>query len=293
MIYYFILVCKFNQEFLIYIVMGFYLEFVKKSAIFRFQGSADIAGSLVSVIQECLAQRVTDIYVEIPVQDADLKSIEEILLKLHLVLQRRNLVLHLVNDVGAPTNALHQRMVQKGCVFVKRETLEVNGPLPIPQEVKQAVQEIKVKNIKQRQENTKKRAQEMLEELKKDDKEILFDLDFKKLFKEADFEIFPELTEKILTVKAHMETELRLNERLSREKDFYASRIHHLKKVTDYDPYDEKDVIALQKKESEYKAILAEIRKNKKPAMTSDDGKKKELFAERAKLVAELEALRK
>jgi len=91
---------KFNHPFFLslqvqtgeldYYLMGFFLVFDKSKALIKYHGPSEALSSLVDSIQQCFAQRVTDITVELPTKEAEIGELFEVLSKLHGVLQKRS-----------------------------------------------------------------------------------------------------------------------------------------------------------------------------------------------------------
>ncbi len=228
--------------------MAFFLEFDKNTAVIRFLGSEDAQGSLVDSIQQTLAQRITDIRVELPANDADGSGLFEILAKLHAVLQKRGGKLKVIHQVGLPVTKLHKELKDLGCAIVAPNVPKVIEPPP-----KELVKEVKIHKLRQKQAGQQDRARKLLDEMKSQEKKLNeFDLDFKRLHKEAEFEAWPNIVDKFKEVREALEVELRQKEKLEREKKLYLGRIQHLKKVTDVDAASEKDLAQMRALEEQY-----------------------------------------
>lgn len=272
--------------------MGFYLEFIHKAALIHYQSATLAQETLIDALQECLAQRVTEIHVELPADDAQLIGIKDILLKLHGILSKRGQALSIVNELGAPQSEMQKELKRLGCSFTQRAASVDERP-----ELIEAKKEVKVIRERRRQLSAKEKAQKMLEELKaKEGRELLFNLDFKKIYKDADFQIFKDMESKFLEVKTQLEVELRLKEQLEREKTFYLSRISQLKSITDgalnLEGLSEAEKSYFEKQLSQ----IDQLRLAKKPRTKLNMGEEKrksELESDRLQLLSELSALRK
>lgn len=266
--------------------MGFFLEFDKNTAIIRFLGSGDTQGSLVDSIQQCLAQRITDIQVELPENEADGKGLFEVLAKLHAVLQKRGDQLKLIHKLGAPATTLEKKLKDLGCAIVAPMEPKKIEPPPV-----ELVKEVKIHKLRQQQSGTKERALKMLEEIKSQEKKLNdFDLDFKKLHKAAEFQAWPEISEKFKEVKDALEVELRLREKLDREKKLYLGRIQHLRKVTDIEAASEKDLAQMRSLEEQYAQIQVQIEELKtKLTLAQAQARESELLVRKAHAQCEAE----
>ncbi|OQW48455.1 MAG: hypothetical protein A4S09_04560 [Proteobacteria bacterium SG_bin7] len=262
--------------------MAFYLEFVDTAALIHFQGPHKIVETLVESIQESLARRVSKIYIELPEDDAQVAGIREVINKLCNLLLKKGQSLYIMNSTGMPETKWQKDLASVGAVFVKRE-------------------DIARKKIRNQRASAKEKAEAMLHELKsKDKREFLFGLDFKKIYKDADFQIFPDYQEQFLAVRMHLETEIRLKERLNREKKLYASRILQLRSVAAVNAVDELQFRELQSREDQYKNLRTEIydlyRKSGVRASSElsvgQETRRRELEAIKEKLLKELEDLR-
>lgn len=263
--------------------MGFYLEFVNNSALIHFQGPQRVVESLVEAVQETLAHRVVQIYIELPDDDAQVAGIRDVMTKLADLLIQKGQGLRIMNATGMPETKLQKDLAVMGCVFTKRE-------------------EIARTKLRAQRASAKEKADKMLAEISaKDKRDLPFGLDFKKIYKEADFKIFADHQEQFLAVRTHLEMELRLKERLAREKKLYASRILQLRQIAAVSPSDEMQFRELQRQEDRYKKIRAEIynlyRKSASRASTElslgQDTRRRELEKIRQTLLGELEELRK
>ncbi len=263
--------------------MAFYLEFVDKASLIHFQGPNKIVETLVESIQESLAQRVSKIYIELPEDDAQVAGIREIINKLCNLLLQKGQSLYIMNSTGMPETKWQRELATVGSVFVRRE-------------------DIARTKIRNQRASAKEKAEAMLQELKSQDKrELLFGLDFKKVYKDADFQIFPDYQEQFLTVRTHLEMEIRLKEGLSREKKLYASRIMQLKNITSVKASDELQFRELQRQEDRYKNLRTEIydlyrqsvARASSELSVGQETRKRELEGLKEKLLKELENLQK
>ncbi len=263
--------------------MGFYLEFVNKTALLHYQGPNRVVETMVESIQESLAQRVVEISVELPDDDAQVAGIREVITKLADLLVQKNQSLRIMNASGLPETRLQKDLASLGCTFVKRE-------------------EIARTKLRAQRQTAKEKAEQMLAELKsKDKRDFPFGLDFKKIYKEADFQIFPDYQEQFLTVRTHLEIELRLKERLNREKKLYASRIMQLRNVAQVSAADELQFRELQRQEERYRQIRSEIyelyrqsaARARMELSVGQDTRLRELEGMKQKLLKELEELQK
>jgi hypothetical protein len=262
--------------------MGFYLEFVDKTALIHFQGPQKIIETLVQSIQESLTQRVTKIYVELPDDDAQAAGIREVLIKLCDLLLQKGQALIIMNTTGMPETKFQKDLVNFGCQFARRE-------------------DIARTKIRSQRQSAKEKAEAMLQELKaKDKRDLPFGLDFKKIYKDADFQIFPNYQEQFLNIRSHLEMELRLKERLAREKKLYASRIIQLRQIASVNASDELHFRELQRQEERYKDLRNELYElYRKSAARADselsvgqDTRRRELEEIKQKLLKELEKVK-
>lgn|GEM_PF-5102194 len=267
---------KFNHPFFLslqvqtgeldYYLMGFFLVFDKSKALIKYHGPSEALSSLVDSIQQCFAQRVTDITVELPTKEAEIGELFEVLSKLHGVLQKRSERLKLKQDVGGAKTQLVVDLLALGCEITTDE---------------EVLKEIEVQKLRQKQSSTKDRALKMLEEIKSNQKKFNeFDIDFTKLYKAAEFQAWPEIEGYLEKVSAALETELRLKEKLEREKKLYVSRIHHLKKVTEVDAASAKELAKMHQIEIELDSLKAELSELTNRLLgAQDQAKKSELSA--------------
>lgn len=253
-----------------YTNMGFFLVFDKGRAFIKYQGPTDAKSSLTESIQQCLAQRVTNITVEMPAKEAESKDLFDVLSKLQAVLVKRSESLKIKCQPGAAKAKLVSDLLGLGCEIAPEE---------------QDLVEAEVQKLRERQNSTQERARKMLEELKANQKKHNeFGIDFSQLYKAADFQAWPEISEQVEKVKATLEIELRAKEKLEREKKLYTGRIAHLRKVTDVGASEAMDLVKMQQKESELKSYNAEISELTNRLIEAQDQARKSEVAARTEI---------
>ena len=261
--------------------MGFYLFFDGGKATIKYQGPSEAHGSLLDAIQQCLAQRVTDIAVELPTNEAEAAGLFEVLGKLHGVLQKRSERLKLMHRLGGPKTQLIKDLLDLGCEIVAAE--EAPQPVKVQAEdLTEDLQEIELRKMRHKQNSTKDRALKMLEEIKANQKKLNeFDIDFTKLYKAAEYQAWPEITDNLEAVRAALEVELRQKDKLERERKLYVSRFIHLKRVTDIDAASAKDLAKMHQIEGELNSLKGELSELTNRLLTAQDQARKSELAAR------------